>query len=39
MYSEEAGLIHGPSKYLSLHPLEFLRAWLDGRFGILELPA
>ena len=39
MYSEEAGLIHGPSKYLSLHPLEFLRVWIDGRFGILELPA
>ena len=39
MYSEEAGLIHGPSKYLSLHPLDFLRVWVDGRFGILELPA
>lgn len=39
MYSEEAGLIHRPSKYLSLHPLEFLRVWLDGRFGMLELPA
>ena len=38
MYSEEAGLIHGPSKYLSLHQLEFLRVWVDGRFGILELP-
>ena len=39
MYSDEAGLIHGPSKYLSLHPLKFLQVWLDGRFGMLELPA
>lgn len=39
LYSDEAALIHGPSKYLTLHPLRFLSVWLDGRFGMLELPA
>jgi|HubBroStandDraft_4_1064222.scaffolds.fasta_scaffold00645_7 hypothetical protein len=39
LYSDEAQSIHGPSRYLSLHPLEFLGVWLDGKFGILELPA
>jgi hypothetical protein len=38
IFSQEAAMIHGPSKYLTLHPLEFLSVWLDKKFGILELP-
>jgi hypothetical protein len=37
MYSEEAVSIHGSSRYMTLHPLESLRAWLGDKFGILEI--
>jgi hypothetical protein len=37
MYSDEAVSIHGPSRYMTLHPLASLRAWLGDKFGILEI--
>lgn len=36
--SEEAVIIHGPSRYLTLHPLECLSVWLNAKFSILEIP-
>jgi hypothetical protein len=38
IFSKEAAVIHGPSNYLTLDPIDFLGTWLDKKFGLLELP-